>query len=229
MNGRLAAAVAIGSVALTSICSAQNASLEIPQAMLNTIVARLGALSNAGVYQPTMTLMSSGVVQNCQPFGVLECPASAGQRRMSLVLCKDDSGAPMLMSAPIAVTWQWWVTNASFTLTDGAMTFTATVRTLVGGQTNTVTLTAPSSVSLESGANRLRVTIGPMVVPVQSNGTTVTAVDVAKLYGLSIPIEPQHLSLALPSGGTRNLIARVVSITPKYLPGKLVVNVDVAF
>jgi len=72
-------ALVLTALLIPAVCSAQNASLEISERGLNRLVARLGALSEGGVYQS-------------------------------------------------ATPWQWWVTNAYFTLTDGSMTVTATVR-----------------------------------------------------------------------------------------------------
>jgi len=64
---------------------------------------------------------------------------------------------------------------------------------------------------------------------VQADGATITQVDVAKLFGVSIPIWAQELSVPLPNGGKRTLTARVVSITPQYLSGRILVNINVGF
>ncbi len=127
------------------------------------------------------------------------------------------------------VPWQWTVTNAAFTLAEGAMTFTATVNAVVGGQPSTETRTVPASVSFDAASHRLRINVGTFAVPVQVGGAVITQVDVARLYSVSTPIEAQELTLSLPDGGTRTLIARLVSATPQYLPGKLVITVDLGF
>ena len=188
-------ALVLTALLIPAVCSAQNASLEISERGLNRLVARLGALSEGGVYQS-------------------------------------------------ATPWQWWVTNAYFTLTDGSMTVTATVRSRVGNQMATESRTVPASVSFDptfdlsvqafqtghrppSGV--LRIIIGGFTVPVQADGATITQVDVAKLFGVSIPIWAQELSVPLPNGGKRTLTARVVSITPQYLSGRILVNINVGF
>jgi hypothetical protein len=194
MKMRLLALV-LTALLIPAVCSAQNASLEISERGLNRLVARLGALSEGGVYQS-------------------------------------------------ATPWQWWVTNAYFTLTDGSMTVTATVRSRVGNQMATESRTVPASVSFDPTFDRsvqafqtghrppsgvLRIIIGGFTVPVQADGATITQVDVAKLYGVSIPIWAQELSVPLPNGGKRTLTARVVSITPQYLSGRILVNINVGF
>jgi hypothetical protein len=188
-------ALVLTALLIPAVCSAQNASLEISERGLNRLVARLGALSEGGVYQS-------------------------------------------------ATPWQWWVTNAYFTLTDGSMTVTATVRSRVGNQMATESRTVPASVSFDPTFDRsvqafqtghrppsgvLRIIIGGFTVPVQADGATITQVDVAKLYGVSIPIWAQELSVPLPNGGKRTLTARVVSITPQYLSGRILVNINVGF
>jgi hypothetical protein len=194
MKMRLLALV-LTALLIPAVCSAQNASLEISERGLNRLVARLGALSEGGVYQS-------------------------------------------------ATPWQWWVTNAYFTLTDGSMTVTATVRSRVGNQMATESRTVPASVSFDPTFDRsvqafqtghrppsgvLRIIIGGFTVPVQADGATITQVDVAKLYGVSIPIWAQELSVPLPNGGKRTLTARVVSITPQYLSGRILVNINMGF
>jgi len=188
-------ALVLTALLIPAVCSAQNASLEISERGLNRLVARLGALSEGGVYQS-------------------------------------------------ATPWQWWVTNAYFTLTDGSMTVTATVRSRVGNQMATESRTVPASVSFDPTFDRsvqafqtghrppsgvLRIIIGGFTVPVQADGATITQVDVAKLFGVSIPIWAQELSVPLPNGGKRTLTARVVSITPQYLSGRILVNINVGF
>jgi hypothetical protein len=183
--------------------SAENATLEVSQDLLNQLVGRLGALSDAGIY-------------------------------------------------PSNVPWQWWVTDARFTLMEGSMTFTATVRSLVGNQTNAEPRTVPVSVSLVSATeppaavhpvgrigrqsqgqhiiDLLRINIGAFTVPISAPGQPagiITQVDVAKLYSFSIPIEPQNLSVPMPDGGTQTVTSRITNITPQYLAGKILISFDV--
>jgi len=181
--------------------SGQNASLEIPQKMLNLLLGRLGHLSDAGVYEP----------------------------------------------AGAHVAWQWWITDAYFTLAEGSMTFTAAVDFRVGDQTNTETRTVPASVSLverkrpvgrpllgevfgrQITEQLLRIDIGAFTVPIQLGGATITQADVAKLYSVSLPFVPRQLSVPLPDGGARTVTARVLSISPQYSSGKILLNFDIGF
>jgi hypothetical protein len=185
--------------------SAEKATLEVSQDLLNQLAGRLGALSDAGIYGPSLP-------------------------------------------------WQWWVTDPHFMLTDGAMTFTATVRFLVGNQTNAETRTVAASISLVSTTEAspttghpvgpfgglgqghdhpvdlLHFNIGAFTVPISAPGQpggTITQVDVAKLYSFTIPIEPQNLSVPMPDGGTQTVTSRITNITPQYFAGKILISFDV--
>ena len=50
-------------------------------------------------------------------------------------------------------------------------------------------------------------------MPIQTGAATITQVDVAKLYSISLPIEAQTLALPLPGGGTRTVTAKPVAVT----------------
>jgi hypothetical protein len=121
------------------------------------------------------------------------------------------------------------VTGARFQLATGAMTFRATVNSRVGDQVTAQTRTAPASVSYDASASRLRVGIGSFVVPLQSAGTAITQVDVADLYGLAMPIEPQELAIPLLDGGTRDITARVDHVTAQYRPGSVLMTIDLGY
>jgi hypothetical protein len=218
-----------GGVPLGPASQAQNATLEVTQQTLNGLLGRLGSLADAGVHQPTAS-PALGTGQNCQPLGSLDCPAgSASNADIPLLVCSQPGGGLAIVPGSQVLPWQWRVTDAHFTLAEGSMSFTAVVHTRVGGQTNTDSRTVPASVSFDAVSNRLRVNIDAFTVPLQFEGVTITQADVAELYGISLPVEPQELSMPLPDGGTRTVIARGTGITPQYLPGKLQVGVDVAF
>ena len=170
------------------LAAAQNATVEVPQLVLNQLVAEMGVQSASGVYHPPGP-----------------APASS------------------------AVPWQWWVTDARFTLGPEAMTFTASVRAQVNTQVTSETRTVPASVAFDPSTSRLRITVGTFKVPVQSAGVVLTQIDVAKLYGFAVPVAPQIFTLPLPGGGTRTVTAHVTGVTTQVQPGKLVLNVDVGF
>ena len=128
-----------------------------------------------------------------------------------------------------AVDWQWWVTNARFKLSAGAMSFTATVHWRVGSQSDTETRTVPASIGFDPASNRLAINVAPFIVPVQSGEVTVTQADIAKLYSFSIPVEPQDLAVPLPGGGDRELTARAEAITVEYAASNVLVGIDVGF
>jgi hypothetical protein len=240
--------------------TAPNATLEIAEAAINVLVARLGALSDSDVYQPVGALQHAGLVKDCTRIGLLDCPSAAAapagskKGRIPLLLCNKPEGGAALVPGGASVPWQWWVTDAHFTLAEGSMTFTATVLSRVGDQTKSETRTAPASVGFLPGSNvaainlsstgpgggpspelvpdRLKVDIGPLVVPIQLDGDpvqTITQVDVAKLYRISIPIARQRISVPLPNGTTRTLTAHALSATPQYLAGHIVISIDVGF
>ena len=128
-----------------------------------------------------------------------------------------------------AVDWQWWVTNARFKLSAGAMSFTATVHWRVGSQSDTETRTVPASIGFDPASNRLAINVAPFMVPVQSGEVTVTQADIAKLYSFSIPVEPQDLAVPLPGGGDRELTARAEAMTVEYAASNVLVGIDVGF
>lgn len=229
MKVRLAGVALCTLLLVPASAAGQNATLEVSQATLNRLVGRLGALSDAGSYQPMNSVHLPVLFEECFAIGFLDCPVG----RKTLGFCWKVGGGFAFLPAGDPVTWQWWVTDAHFTLSTGSMTFTANVESRVGSQTNTVTRTVPASVSFDSGSNRLRINIGAFTVPLemQVGGSThtITQVDVAQLYRISIPIEPQTLSVALPGGGTRTLTGRAVSVTSQYLSGKILLTVNVGF
>jgi hypothetical protein len=126
------------------------------------------------------------------------------------------------------LTWQWWVSGGRFQITAGSMAFTATVNSRVGEQADSQTRTVPASVAFDAADNRLRIAIDAFTVPVPSTNTVVTQVDVAKLFAISVPVEPQELEVPLLDGGTREIPVRAQNVTTQYFPGRLVTRLDVS-
>ncbi len=143
----------------------------------------------------------------------------------------SDSGVYYPQSGPPAngTNWRWAVTDARFDLAAGAMSFTATVVSRVAGQDKTDTRTVPVSVGFDAASGRVRLSLGAFTVPIQTGSVTITQVNVAKLYGISLPIEAQTLTLPLPGGGTRTVTGKPVAVTSQVLSGRLVLTVQVTF
>lgn len=230
-------AVAIGAaVVLSTPAAAQNASLEISQDTLNRVAARLGTLSDSGIHQPKHMLELPGFFTECAFFGFLECPGFPGfpGHRIPLARCQKTGGGIALVPSGAPVPWQWWVTEARFLLEAGALRFRADVRWRVGDQEGSSgPRTVDASIGFVAASNRLRVNVGAFTVPIQANfdggPQTVATVDLARLYSLSIPIEPQVVSVPLPGGGSRTVMGRVISATPQYLAGRVTIDLDVGF
>jgi hypothetical protein len=228
--------------------AAQDASVEITQAALSKLVQRVGPFSNAGVYKPSTPAGNSGsLFGRCEYVGYLDCPlASRGERELRpLVKCelkptlRRPAGAAASLSsfskvvlvpaADPAVTYEWWIDDPSLAVGAGSMTFTASVRSRVGAQTNTETRTVPAQVAWEPAGRRLRLSVGAFVVPLRLGSTTVASVDVARFYNLTLPIQPQTFLLRLPDGSSRNINARPVSGSVQYQPGRAVLNFALGF
>lgn len=232
---RTAPAMACGAALLAAAASAQqrsqeppppNASLELSEETLNALMARLGSLAGAGIHRSVEALVPV-LFEACEPSTSLTCPGSAGG--IPLSLCRTADGGAALVPSGTAVPWRWWVSAAHFTLTEGSMAFGATVNSVIGGQTNAETRTVPASIGFDAPSGRLRIQIGTFSVPLEWEGTLVTKVEVARLYGISLPIEPQQLVVPLPTGGTRTLTARAKAAEVQYLPRRVLIRVDVGF
>ena len=214
---------------------AQDAEVEIHEDALNQFLARLGNPSDGGVFEP-MSLSGAPGLEECEPLGELDCStASLAARRIRLARCRMITGNRwLIVPTEPPITFQWWITDARLTLSAGAMSLTATVRSHVGTQWNDpVQRTVPASVAFNAQSGRLTLTISNFKVPIvgEVQGTThqVAEVDVAKLLAIAIPIEPQTIKVPLPNGTTRTLTGRAVSATPIYETDRLRLNVNVAF
>src|SRR5919204_1273941 len=62
MTARFIIACSFGVLLLAAAASAQNATVDIPELVLNRLVAGMGARSASGVYQPTGTVPASSIV-----------------------------------------------------------------------------------------------------------------------------------------------------------------------
>src|SRR5688572_25480536 len=137
-------------------------------------------------------------------------------------------GSPAHSGVHQSVPWRWWVTGARFQVTAGSMAFTATVNSRVGDQGNSQARTVPASVAFDAAGNRLRIAIGAFTVPVRSNGAVVAQVDVARLFAIAVPVEPQELEVPLLDGGTREIPVSAQNVTSEYLLGRVLTRFDVS-
>jgi hypothetical protein len=214
---------------------AQDAEVEITQDALNQFLAKLGSPSDGGEYQPTSLSGPQGL-DECESVGFLDCSsASLAARRIRLARCRlKAANRFVVVPAEPPVTFQWWITNARLTLSSGAMSLTATVRSHVGSRWNDpVQRTVPASVAFDANADRLRLHITNFTVPIlgefEGNPQQVAEVDVARLLAIAIPIARQTIRVPLLNGTIRTLTGRATSATPFYEAGRLRLHVNVAF
>jgi len=160
---------------------------------------------------------------------VINLPGTALNDLIAQLGSPSGSGNYVAPGTTQAVSWQWWVTDAHFSLAPGALTFTATVLSEVGQQDASKTTTVPASIVFDSESSNLQISINSFVVPIQFGGNTITQVDVGNLYSLSAPIEPQTFVLSLPTGGVRSVTGRVTSATMIVQPEQVVLNLTVGF
>jgi hypothetical protein len=236
-------AIVLGFALLAPVhCPAQsNATLVVSQTTLNRLVGKLGVLSNSGIHQAYRMVQTPVLFEMCEAFGFLECPglgkdpAGFSRDRIPLVMCRTVGGEIHIMPAGEPVSWQWWVTGARFTLQSNAMTFTATVRSRIGGNETTTTRTVPASVVFDPPTNRVVAKINAFAVPLQytvAGATpTVTTVDVAKLFSIAIPVEPQTIVLPPIQGSTtRTLVGKVANLqSVTYRPNEVEVGFNLLF
>lgn len=90
------------------------------------------------------------------------------------------------------------------------------------------THSASAAVVVDASGNRLRIAISAFTVPVQAAGTVITQVDVARLFGIAVPVEPQELVVPLLNGDMREIPLRAQNVTVEYLPGRLLARFDVS-
>jgi hypothetical protein len=229
MIGRLAALFACLAVAAPS--SAQDAEVEFTEQALNRLVKRLADPSDGGIYQPTLAVVIPGFDQ-CDSIGFMECPGAGA--RIPLVSCRRLGGGRHVLPAGEPVSWQWWVMGGRYSIANGSMTLTATVRWRVGSQWHKDERTVGARFEFDPATDRLRIKVDDFKVPIRHTFAaaftqTITTIDVGRLLGVSVPIEPQTFTVPLPNGTNKTLTGQAQSITALYQAGKAVVKVNVAF
>ncbi|MDH5512255.1 MAG: hypothetical protein OEY27_03490, partial [Gammaproteobacteria bacterium] len=214
-------------------------SVEIAEATLNRLINEVGILSDGGVAQPFSVTELPALFEECIHVGFLGCgklPLNVdgfGIEGIPLVVCRQRGGGVAVLPVGDPVPWQWWISDMSVDVKNGSMSFTATVTTRVGNDWKTVTRSVGAAVRFDSAANRLKLDISDFKVPLTLGGSNsqldVAPVDVAKYYGVTLPIIPQTFAVRLPDGNTRNVTGKVTSATPSYSTDTLKVSFDVSF
>jgi hypothetical protein len=224
-------------------------------AALNLLLAQLGNPSDGGAYTPTTGELSEGM--ECEFFGELDCPQMVASpppvarpsplpnrgsvaigpkrevSRLSIAQCRSGSRWLTVLSGK-PITWQWWVTDARFEALQGSLRFSAKVRYRVGTRWRAKEGSVDATASFDRESNTLTFTVQRFKVPVyyefQDEEQRITEVDVAKLYTFSIAVHP-HKFVLPPRPGRQALPinARVLSMTPRYEPGRILLDVDLAF
>lgn len=225
---------------VSPFAAAESPTFEISEEALNMVISHLGTLSDAGLAQPVYFGDSELVPSDfCINIGAINCPGNSSNLpgllgpNIPLIVCRK-TGAPIeVLPAGDPISWQWWISNAFVKVTDGAMTFTATVVTRVGTKWAQVTRTVDASITFSEAANRFFLDIESLRVrlePEDPAGTVVIApVRVAKLYNLSLGIQPQDFAVPLPSGSTREISARIDGATASYSPGLITLTLHADF
>jgi hypothetical protein len=228
--------VALAMLASTS-AHAQQPTVELKESFLNRVLGALGALSEAGVAQP-FNIARKPTYEFCVPMGRIACPTldaplpGFGSNEISLVACKKYGGGYSVMPVGDPVPWQWWVSNARLTLASNSLRFTATVSTRIGGEWHQETRTVGASIKYDAASNSLKLSIEPFSVPLVLQDPSINLdeppIDVATLFGIALPVQPQLLVVPLPNGTSRTFNGRITGASATYLPGLARITLSVA-
>lgn len=228
---------------------AQDAELDISEQTVNDLLGTIGVLSRAGVAQPyNLVQQTPDLFELCLPqrIGYIQCPLPEGPNggppnfppgfdhgQIQLVVCRKRDGSVEAVPVGEAVPWQWWVFDAKVEMDRGHLSFTATVRTRVGDHVATVTRTVDASIQVDGPNGTVKLAVAPFSVPVESGDPNapvdVTPIDVAALYALTLPVQPQTFDVRLPQGGKRRLKGRITSGRTQYLDEHVRLDFNVAF
>jgi hypothetical protein len=233
-------AAAIAALILASVVPAfaQDATLDVPQATLNQVLHAVGTPASSGSFQPTSVMKGVAGIEICDELiGYLDCPAitppstrpGGSDRRIPLVRCRRSGGGFVMAPAGDPITWEWWIQNASFAIANGSMSVTATVKTRAGTVTTQTTSTVPASVRWNAANARLEVDVNTWQVPLTHQGDTITTIDVARYLEIAIPVPAQSMNVPLPNGATRTINGRILSASPQYQTGRIVVTLTLGF
>ncbi|MGC4095714.1 MAG: hypothetical protein QM706_01245 [Nitrospira sp.] len=242
MRGLLAGVLV---VLFCSAANAQNFQFELPEQTLNELVNDLGHPGAGEVYLPVGLITNLGYGK-CRSIGTLECtygtsnntsgtsaPVAAGNKVVALSLCQGPDGQPAVLPTPEPIPWQWWITEAHFTIGSQQLNFSANVRYRIGSKWYSVAQTVPATLTFDSAQQRLRMAISTFKVPIRySDGGVVEVlgeVDVGRFMSFTIPTSRQKISVPDLNGSVRTITTRVDNVTVQYVPGKVLVKVDAGF
>ena len=218
---------------------AQDFELEFTEQALNRLVGRLGDPGKGGIHQPDP--LSRLGYTGCVSLATLDCPGGRATATPSaktppplrLSRCQGPDGRGAIVPSVEPVSWQWWITQARFTIGAQGLQFAANVRYRVGTQWFSEAKTVPATLSLDVAGQRLRMDIWSFTVPVRYSAggvaDTITEVDVARHMSFRIPISAQAFQVYDLEGRARTLTSRTQGASVVYLPGKIQVKVDAAF
>lgn len=221
--------------------AAQDVVLELTEDGLNRIVRQLGDPGDGGVHQPNLlaTLGYKGCravgVQDCAgPTGAVDAPQGTRPRAQVLLSrCQGPDGRDAVVPGAEPVSWQWWITQARFSIAAQQLSFAASVRYRVGRQWSRDDRTVPAALTFDAAGQRLSMTVSAFTVPIaySADGVVeaVTEVDVGRHMSFAIPIGAQTLQVRSLDGSPRTLTSRAQSATVEYLAGRVLVRVDAAF
>jgi hypothetical protein len=150
-----------------------------------------------------------------------------------LASCRGPTGGLSIVPAADPVSWQWWITEAHFTILPQQFSFTATVRYQIGGQWFSQQQTVPAELTFDSTGAQLRIDVSTFKVPIRysadGQSQTITEVDVAQLMSFKLPITPFPFQAPALDAGSKSVVGRAQSGSVQYLAGLIQVKFDAVF
>jgi hypothetical protein len=220
---------------------AQDFELELTEDGLNRLIDQLGDVSSAGIHQPN-PLGGLGY-RDCSAVGLLDCSGGAAATapgadaqshgRVLLNRCQGPDGESAIVPGAESIPWQWWITQARFTLAAQQLSFSASVRYRVDRQWSREERTVPATLRLDVASQRLRLEVSTFKVPLRYSanglGEAITEVDVGRHLSFAIPINAQTIQVPGLDGGLKTVTGRAQSAILEYLSGKVRVKFDATF
>jgi len=158
---------------------------------------------------------------------------SASSKRVGISLCQGPDGKPVISPAVDQIAWQWWITEASFAVAANQLTFSATVRYRVGAKWFSVAQTVPATLSVDTASHQLQMTVSNFIVPIsysESGAVRLLAqVDVGRYVSFATSMSNQTFSAPDLAGNARSITSRIDAANVRYVPGSIIVSVDVGF
>jgi len=150
-----------------------------------------------------------------------------------LSVCQGPNGKQVIVPGAEPVLWQWWITNAHFTIQAGQLAFTANVRYRVGARWFSDQRTVTAAVSFDAANQRIRIDVSAFKVPVRYAASgfneTITEVDVGRYMSFGIPTPPQTFQTTDLDGRLRSVNFQIQTASVQYLSGKMQVKLYAGF